>query len=157
MSPPPLSPRQRQAAALLAQGLGPTAVSKALSVNRSTLHSWRKRPDFQALLEGKTEQTIEAIENVVATARDDIMRLLPKVVASIEDALDATTYIVDGQGMVHEVAAWFARARARRDALQVSGLLIHRVEHSGEIRGLSALSDEELRDAIRKLDANPKD
>lgn len=46
----PLTPRQRQAALLLAQGVPPQAVAERLPVGVSTLRRWRQAPVFRAEL-----------------------------------------------------------------------------------------------------------
>jgi len=152
-SPLPLTPVQKQAASLLGAGKGPTEVAIALGVSRSTLGRWRRREDFAGLVEVKTVEALRSTEAHVAEGRDAILRLTLKSSNAINEALEADTYVVDGNGEVTTFPAHRIRLKAAELQLRVAALLVTKLEHSGEL-AVSRMTDEELEDAIHGLIAD---
>lgn len=150
-TPSPLTAAQRQAAALLGAGKGPTEVAAAVGVSRGTLYRWRRYPLFAKAVEVATQETVASVESAVADGRDAILRLTGRSAAAIGEGLAAETYIVDGDGGIHTFPAHRIRLKAAELQLRVAALLVTKLEHSGEL-ALSRMTDEELDAAIRALD-----
>jgi len=151
-TPSPLTPAQLQAAKLLGAGKGPTEVAAAVGVSRATLGRWRKRDVFLVAVDQATEQTLASADGIVAEGRDEILRLTSKSAAAIERALEAESYVIDGDGQMHTFPAHRVQLKAAELQLRVAALLVTKLEHTGELQ-LSRMSDEELDDAIRRLGA----
>jgi hypothetical protein len=147
---PPLSPAQELAAALLAQGKMVKEAAAVAGVARQTVSGWKRKAAFAELVATKTASMVASAEAEVATGRDSILRLVPKTAAMLEEALEASTVIVDGEGEVHEIPAWSTRIRAGRLVLQTAGLMVTVLEHQGELK-LRSLSDDELAVEIKRL------
>jgi hypothetical protein len=71
-----LTAKQKQAAALLANGKRSGEVAQQLNVSRSTLWAWQKKPAFQALYNRELVDLVEAIGDEVRCSQLEAMRLL---------------------------------------------------------------------------------
>jgi hypothetical protein len=147
---PPLSPKQEQAAALLAQGKTAVETAQAVGVARQTVSGWKRNPLFAQLLAEKTATAVASAEAAVAEGREAILRLVPKTASMLEEALEAETAVVDGNGLVHTMPAWSTRLRAGRLVLQTAGLMVTVLEHQGEV-SITGLTDEELDSELKRL------
>lgn len=151
-TPSPLTPAQQLAVGLLAQGKSVTETAAAAGVSRSTLGRWRRLVEFAGAVQGRTEQVVRSAEAVVAEGREEILRLTKKTAHVIEEAMAAESYIVDGTGEVTTFVNHRVRLKAAELQLRVAALLVNKVEHTGELQ-FSRMTDEELADAISRLDA----
>ncbi len=71
-----LTPKQRQAAALLASGKGVRETAAALKCGERTLYTWMQAPDFRALIgEIRDRMLSEAIGKLSETASAAVLRL----------------------------------------------------------------------------------
>jgi hypothetical protein len=78
----PLTPKQEQAAVLLARGMRPSRVVEELEVARTTLFEWRRLPAFEARLNEELEEAQEAL-------RSKIRSIQLKALDVVEEALDS--------------------------------------------------------------------
>lgn len=82
-----LTAKQKQAAALLANGKRSGEVAKLLNISRSTLWSWQKKPAFQALYNRELVELVEAIGDEVRCSQLEAMRLLRETMQDSNAAL----------------------------------------------------------------------
>jgi hypothetical protein len=91
-SSPELKVKMSKVVSLLVQGHTVPEVSEATGIKRSTIHSWRDREDFQALLDEAAERASEALitEGVHQTTQrmKDLGPLAAEVIARELESTD---------------------------------------------------------------------
>jgi hypothetical protein len=78
-----LTPKQEQAAMLLAAGFTVTDTATTIDVDRATVSQWQRNPAFAMLVD-------EERQVVMSAARGKLISLASKAVATLERLLDST-------------------------------------------------------------------
>ncbi len=144
---PSLTPKQRQALVLLAEGGSDSEVARELGVNRHTVGAWRRDQAFASELEEQARARADELAATLKAGRQDIVGLIPQVVGVLQEALRATTAVVDGTGQVHEIPHWNGRLGAIRLLLQISGMLLPSPEEK-DTRPVTIIIPPEVADLV---------
>jgi hypothetical protein len=145
-----LTPKQRQALALLAEGASDSEVARRLKVNRHTIAAWRGDPAFASELRELARARAEALAATLRAGRQDIVALVPQVVGVLQEALRATTAVVDGTGQVQAIPHWNGRLAAIRLLLQISGMLAPAPEEAKDTGPVQVTIPADLLEAAKK-------
>ncbi len=152
-----LSPAQREAVVLVAQGLPKSEVARRVGVARGTVSRWANAiPAFRQAVEDRIKAKELSLAEEVATSRERVGDLLEVADKTLQEAFGATYFAVLPRGEleapeVRELPAWAIRLQAVRLAYQVAGMLVQRIEHAGEVRLIERMTDEELDEAYDRL------
>jgi transposase-like protein len=86
-----LTARQRKAAILLAEGdHSVSSIAKKLGIDRTTLHNWKNRPDFQALANQIQEDAVTAASAKLASLFVEALRTYEQLLRSKSERIRLT-------------------------------------------------------------------
>lgn len=75
-----LTPKMREAALLLATGIGPSIVSERVKISRSQLYEWRNDDQFNSILQRETRLRLrlarQELQAATATAAQELIDLM---------------------------------------------------------------------------------
>lgn len=74
--PSKLNPNQMQAAKLLSQGLKSCEVATEVSVTPQTISEWKKKPEFEAMINWLTMESLESARSKLQHATTDAVDAL---------------------------------------------------------------------------------